>query len=161
MARLHLVCGPPGAGKTTKALAIAHQTGAVRMSPDHWMTASGIPLRDSEARELIEQVQWQLSLHFLGQGRDVVIEWGTWGREERLAILAGANTSGHAVSGYFLTPELAVLQQRVAARSAEQLDEDRLTPEEVIEPARFFQNPDTDELAQYDTVWMGIGRPTK
>ena len=37
MGTIHLVSGPIGAGKTTKALEIVHDTKAVLMSPDNWM----------------------------------------------------------------------------------------------------------------------------
>ena len=61
MATIHLVSGPIGAGKTTKALAIVRDTKAVLMSPDNWMADSGIPLRHSDIRAVIEEAQWRIS----------------------------------------------------------------------------------------------------
>ena len=153
MARLHLVCGPPGAGKTTRARDISRHTGAARMSPDDWMNGLGIPVRDAQARELIETAQWSLTLLLLAQGRDVVIEWGTWTRLERVALIAAATEAGHVVSAHVLTPPLETLQWRIAQRNSEQASGDGLTPEEVAEAADWFEPPDSDELERYESVW--------
>lgn len=42
MPRLILVCGLPGAGKTTLARRLADEVPAVRLSGDEWMVALGI-----------------------------------------------------------------------------------------------------------------------
>ena len=154
MATLHLVSGPIGAGKTTKASEIVQHTNAFLMSPDRWMNVSGIPLRNSEARAAIEEAQWKISALLLSQGYDVVIEWGTWGRAERLDILSKANALGHTMNGYFLTPELSVLMSRVASREANWEESDRVTSHEIIESAKSFENPQSSELSQYAEIWF-------
>ena len=55
--RLIIVCGLPGAGKTTHAKALASGLGAVRFSPDEWMDALAIDLYDEERRARIEALQ--------------------------------------------------------------------------------------------------------
>ena len=42
MARLLLVCGPTGAGKTTYSLSISKEVGAIRFSIDPWMQTFGV-----------------------------------------------------------------------------------------------------------------------
>ena len=37
MARLILVCGPTGVGKTTYSISLAKEIEAIRFSIDHWM----------------------------------------------------------------------------------------------------------------------------
>ena len=154
MATIHLVSGPIGAGKTTKALAIVRDTKAVLMSPDNWMADSGIPLRHSDIRAVIEEAQWSISALLLGKGHDVVIELGTWSRQERIEILTKAKALGHNVAGYFLTPDLNTLIQRVESREANWSDSDRVTSDEVASAARSFENPKDDELELYAEYWF-------
>ena len=44
MTRLILMCGLPGAGKTTRAVELAARLPAVRLSPDEWLTGLGLDL---------------------------------------------------------------------------------------------------------------------
>ena len=49
-ATLFIICGLPGAGKTTLAKKIEGSLSAVRMSADDWMTALSINLHAEEQR---------------------------------------------------------------------------------------------------------------
>ena len=154
MATLHLVSGPIGAGKTTKAKEIALHTRAALMSPDEWMNNSGVPLRFSEVRALIEEAQFKVAEFLLSQDRDVVIEWGTWSRSERMEILSKIKSLGHSVYGYFLNPELSVLIKRVHSREADWAVADRVTRNEIIDSAQAYENPQSDEISLYDEIWF-------
>ena len=154
MATFHLVSGPIGAGKTTKALEIADQTDAILFSPDQWMHASGIPLRNSEVRTYIEQAQLKIALLVLSQGSDVVIDWGTWGRAERLDIISRVKAEGNTVNGYFLTPELSVLMSQVETRESNWRISDRATQSEIVDSLENFENPQSDELLEYAEIWF-------
>src|SRR5215831_3221511 len=84
--RLVVLTGLPGSGKTTVAIRLAGSLPACRMCPDDWMMAAGIDLWDGASRARIEAFQLDLSLGLLRAGRNVVIEWGVWAREERDAL---------------------------------------------------------------------------
>ena len=77
---LFIICGLPGAGKTTLAKNIEGSLSAVRMSADDWMTALSINLHAEEQRTKIEALQWELAKRLLSLRQNVVIEWGAWGR---------------------------------------------------------------------------------
>ena len=79
--KLIIVCGLPGAGKTTHAK-LLEELGAIRFCPDEWMEVLSLDLHDEERRAKIESLQWKLSQDLLAQGVTVIIEWGTWGRSE-------------------------------------------------------------------------------
>lgn len=52
--RLYIICGLPGAGKTTRAKEISGATGAIRLCPDEWLEAMGISLLDYATRFRLE-----------------------------------------------------------------------------------------------------------
>jgi hypothetical protein len=77
--RLIIVCGLPGAGKTTYGKALERRLPSVRLCPDEWMDALSIDLYDETSRGRIEALQSTLGKRLLELGLIVIIEWGTGG----------------------------------------------------------------------------------
>lgn len=96
--KAHIVCGLPGSDKTALAKRLEDEYGGVRFCPDEWMAALGIDLFDEVLRDRVEQLQWQFALRLLQLGQVVVIEWGTWGRNERDALREDARARGAALN---------------------------------------------------------------
>jgi predicted kinase len=141
----------PGSGKTTLGIRLETEYGAIRFSADEWMEAIGVDLFDERTRERIEGLQWQLARRLLELGQMVVIEWGTWGRDERDALRDGARALGAAVELRFLDEPLEVLWNRVRARDMERrIGRRPLTRADLEIYAGKFQRPDVPELALYD-----------
>jgi predicted kinase len=150
--RLVIVCGLPGSGKTTLAKRLESAYAAVRLCPDDWMAALGIDLFAEATRARIEHLQWQLAQRILQLGGAVVIEWGTWGYDERDALRRGARALGAAVELRLLDESIDVLWERVRARDTERaLGARALTREDIAAYAASFQRPDAEELALYDS----------
>jgi predicted kinase len=103
---------------------------------------------------LIEEAQFKVAEFLLSQDYDVVIEWGTWSRSERMEILSKIKSLGHSVYGYFLNPELSVLIKRVHSREADWAVADRVTRNEIIDSAQAYENPQSDEISLYDDIWF-------
>ena len=116
--RLVVITGLPGSGKTTLASSLAGSMPACRMSPDDWMTASGIDLWDESAGE-IEAFQLTLSLQLLRGGQNVVIEWGVWTRAERDALRDAARSIGAPVELRYVTADIDELWRRIVERDLE------------------------------------------
>ncbi len=146
-ARLIIVCGLPGSGKTTHAKQVEQELHAVRFCPDDWMDALDIGLWDGEVRERIEKLQWKLAQEILALGHNVVIEWGTWGRSERDALRCGARALGAAVELHFIDAPVEVLFDRIRRRNRESPP---ITLADVMKWAESFERPSAEELALFD-----------
>lgn len=146
-ARLVIVCGLPGSGKTTHAKEVESKLRAVRFCPDEWMDVLQINLWDSSARQRIEQLQWQLAQDHLRAGRNVVIEWGTWARTERDLLREGARALGAVVELRFLDVSFEELFDRIRRRNMESPPIER---DDIRRWESVFQRPSPDEIALFD-----------
>lgn len=147
--RLIIVCGLPGAGKTTHAVRLEQELPAVRMSADAWLAALGVTLHDEAFRARVEELQWVLAQQLLGLGLTVVIEWGTWGRGERDRLREGARAVGAAVELHWCEVGLEEAIKRVRLRG---MEDPPLTREQMEGYFRVFQAPTEREMALFDRV---------
>jgi predicted kinase len=145
--RLIIVCGLPGTGKTTRAIALAEETAGVRFSPDDWMDELSLNLWDEKPRAAIEALQWRLAQELLALGGTAIIEWGTWGRSERDALRTRARDLGAVVELVYLDAPLDLIFERIVRRNRESPP---VTRANVAEWAASFQAPTAEELALYD-----------
>jgi predicted kinase len=147
VSRLIIVCGLPGAGKTTLARALERRLRAVRFSPDEWMESLSRDVYDQEMRAKIEALQWKLAQELLALGAIVIIEWGTWGRSERDALRLGAQALGASVELHCLSAPVDVLWERIQRRGAEK---PRIERDAVSRWFEMFQEPTPEETALFD-----------
>ncbi|HYI56091.1 MAG TPA: ATP-binding protein [Microlunatus sp.] len=145
---LIIVCGLPGAGKTTMARSLATERTGIRLCPDDWLEALDISLWDGQLRDRVERLQWELARDLLRAGNVVIIEWGTWGRDERDRLQLEARTLGAQRELVFLDPPLDELWRRIQFRGQES---PQIPREELDRWDRVFQRPDAEELAAYDS----------
>ena len=150
-ARLIIVCGLPGAGKTTHAKLLEAKLGAIRLSADDWMDALAIDLWNSAGREKVEVLQWQFCRELLARGLTVIIEWGTWGRSERDTLREGARALGATVELHYLSASLDVLFERVRRR---RMENPPICREQLEEWAANIQVPTAEEMALFDEAFV-------
>jgi predicted kinase len=148
MTRLILMCGLPGAGKTTRAIELAVRLSAVRFTPDEWLAALGLELRDEPTRARLEAQLWAHTLDLLRLGPSVIIDYGLWARAERDEKRQAARTLGVPVELHYLPVPFDELVRRVQSRNA--TGPLTITRDELAVYAALFQPPGPDELRQYD-----------
>ncbi len=145
--RLIVICGLPGAGKTTLAKRLEYELGAVRLCPDEWMASLAIDIYDEDSRAKIEALQWELGRRLIVLGNTVIIEWGTWAREERDALRLGARELAAAVELRYVSAPLEVLFERIQRRG---MENPPITWEDIVLWSEIFQAPTDEEMALFD-----------
>ena len=152
-ARLILVCGLPGSGKTTVAKQLEGRLGAIRFCPDEWADALSLDLYDEGRREKIEALQWKFAQELLALGLTVIIEWGTWARSERDVLRTSARALGAAVELHYLSAPADVLLDRLQWRGSGGPPVER---EAALRWFELFQAPTSEEKALFDDCLCGI-----
>jgi predicted kinase len=145
--RLFIVCGLPGSGKTTFAKLLEQRFRAIRFCPDEWMEELALDLYDARRRTKIEELQWKLTQELLAHGAAVILEWGTWSKEERDLLRQGARELGAAVELHYLSAPVDVLYERVEQRERENPP---ITRENMAHWVALFEEPTPEEAALFD-----------
>lgn len=148
---LHLLCGLPGSGKTTRAKELEAAGLGLRLNADEWVCQlypgdAEAAARDDRKRH-VEQVQWELVERLLLSGVSVILDWGVWKRAERDHYRNRANALGASVQIVFLDAPLATLHERVGRRNLHLPPGTfNVSAEELDEWAPLFEPPTPQEL---------------
>lgn len=145
--RLCLVCGLPGAGKTTRSRKIVECTGALHLCVDEWVVRLEMSLVDYKFRIRLQDCMLSHAAELLRRGVDVVVEFGSWSEAEREGIRRTAASAGAAVELHFLDAPLEELVRRVRARGG--LEAEDLVTVLVRDSSR-FERPSAEEVSRFD-----------
>lgn len=150
-ARLLLICGLPGSGKTMFAKRLAPEVQAVRLCPDEWKHALDIDYYDEQRRVRLEERLWQLGQELLTLGQSVILENGFWAREERDELRLAARGLGVPVELHYLEAPVAELWRRLEIRNQQASPGTApIKREDLKRWAQQFEAPDAAELALFD-----------
>lgn len=150
MATLFLICGLPGAGKTTLSKELEADIPALRLCPDEWILDIFGPEIDratfDAVRDSIENVLWKLAARVLTLGQDVILEYGFWALEEREDYRARAEALGATVILRYVTASPDELWRRIEKRNEQLPPGYRNTRVEIDEWLKVFQPPTAEEF---------------
>lgn len=158
--RIHLLVGPVGAGKSTLALRLAREHGAICLNLDEWMAALFRPDRPQtdvmpwyveRAQRCLEHI-WTLTQRLIDANTSVVLEVGLIRRHEREQFFRRVDARGYALTLYLVDAPRALRRQRVEERNARQGETfSMVVPPAVFELASDLWEPlDPQEYAGRD-----------
>jgi predicted kinase len=144
---MYVMVGLPAAGKTTLARRIEIEHQALRLTPDEWM----IPLfGESTAdgkRNVLEGRFIATALCVLRLGRNVVLDFGVWAKEERTSLRWLASSVGAECELVYLAIGQVEQQERIDQRFATAPHSTfPITPSDLDEYRTIFQPPGEEEL---------------
>jgi len=151
MPTLYMICGLPGAGKTTLAKQIEASHPALRLCPDEWIASILSDPRDKtemdRLRDPVESLQWDLAKRALILGIDVILENGFWSRKERDRYRTQAEAIGAHVQIKYLDVSRDELWARLSRRNADLPPGTFAVTREQLELWwTWFEPPTVDEL---------------
>lgn len=122
-----MICGPVGAGKTTYAIKLAKELGAVRFSIDDWISELFLPDNPDPfsyewalARAMrCERRILAVSRDILDHGTDVIWDMGCMERSQRDRIINALGDAPHLLRMYSVDAPAAVRRARVRQRNIE------------------------------------------
>jgi predicted kinase len=161
----HLVCGSTGAGKTTHALGLVRETGAMHFSIDDWMVTLYGPDAPQPPHwpwivERVARCGRQIvgtALELGKRGVSSVLDLGFQREDQRRAVAEAARTAGLGVRLHFLDVPADERWRRVSGRNDRQGETYRVT---VTRPMFDFietiwQPPGPAEMAAMEGVRVG------
>ena len=119
----HLLYGFVGAGKTTFAKQLEHQTPAVRFTHDEWMHrlyGSNPPVELFESMSHnVTQLIWPIATRILELRNDVILDFGFWTRRSRDDARTRTTSSGGVPKLYHIACPERIMRERVRERTAD------------------------------------------
>ena len=149
MTTLHLIVGLPCAGKTTYAKQLEQD--ALRFTPDEWHTqlfGQDLKHPDHDTRhDLIESIMWDVAARALQLGTNVILDFGFWGKSERIDYRARASQLGADSKVHFLDVPEQELLARLEIRNANlPAGTFQIPASKLRDWMQIFQTPTEDEL---------------
>ena len=154
--RLYLVCGLPGAGKTTRSKEIAATVHALHLCADDWVLGLGQSMVDYEFRVKLQDCLLAHAGALLQRGLSVVVEFGSWHRAEREAIRHVAERAGATSELHFVDAPIEQLAERVRERGGPEAE--ALVTNVLLKDFQRFERPTPEESALFD-CYVGPNDP--
>lgn len=159
MARLILVCGPVGAGKTTYSLSLAKEIEGIRFSIDPWMqtlfskdmTGLNYSWMMDRVSRCHEQI-WEVSEQILAIDGNIVLDLGFTTRAQRDLFTNRAKERDVDSEIHYLDAPKEVRKQRVDKRNKEK--DPNLYAFEVTDTMFNFMEPKF-EVPTQEELWNG------
>lgn len=158
MAKIHLIEGPVGAGKSTFATRLGDELAAPHLDLDEWMVTlfqadrpdSGFLAWYAERKRRCLTQIWNVAWSIVSSGSDTVLELGLVHRADRAAFYECADAADVDLDVYLLETPEATRRQRVRERNRQQGRTFKMeVSEEIFDLAnRAWEAPDEAECRQ-------------
>lgn len=147
---LILFCGLPGSGKTTLARRREREAGAIRFSTDEWMADLGVD-PSHQIRDRVQARLDRLWKQLLEHGQSVILEDGTWKREERDRLRGVARELNAITEIHYFAVPVDELWRRLEVRNANPGHGTVPMTRELLEACLLrWEAPDAAELSLFD-----------
>jgi len=167
LAKIYLVEGPVGAGKSTYSKTLGQSAAAPHFNLDAWMARLFRPDRpESEVmqwyierkKRCIEQI-WDVALRTLNANCDVILELGLIRSRDRHAMYERIKASGHEVIIHILDAPREERRKRVNTRNVEKGETFSMeVPDTIFDMASdMWQAPDEFECEEQEVVFVSQG----
>jgi len=125
MAKIHLLEGPVGAGKSTYGIKLSKQINAAHLNLDDWMATLFMQDRPSidtlswylaRKERCLEQI-WKTAKNILNTGSDVILDLGLIQKANRTQFYQKVDASEYGLTVYVLDIDREIRLKRVQARN--------------------------------------------
>ncbi len=167
MARIHLVEGPVGAGKSTFAASLRARHAAPHLALDAWMATLFGPDRPAtgwvdwylERKDRCLEQIWAVTRQIVESGGDVVLELGLVQRRSRESLYSRVDAEAYEMTVYVLDAPREVRRERVRARNLQKGTTFSMeVPDRVFEMASdMWEPPDEVECRDRDIRLIKVG----
>ncbi|MDW3219198.1 MAG: ATP-binding protein [Acidimicrobiales bacterium] len=147
---LAVTVGLPGMGKTTRAMEVEEELGAIRFTVDAWLKPLFGEANPREGRYIMEGRLIATARRLLELGQSVILDFGFWSRDERSALHDLARACGAEFRIEYADVERDEQWRRVDARqrSDHELATSFTISRDMLDVyADMFDPPTADELA--------------
>jgi len=130
MAKIHLLEGPVGAGKSTYGKQLSERIGAVNINLDAWMAelfmqdrpnTDTFPWYLERKKRCLEQI-WKTAVSILNTGSDVILELGLIQQTSRTVFYSQVDSTNHKLTIYVLDVSRKTRLKRVQERNLTKSD---------------------------------------
>ena len=162
MTILHLMVGLPCSGKTTKAKVLEKEYNALLLTTDKYhikLFGNDTLEREHDKRhENVEEILWEIAQRVLIIGIDVILDFGFWGKTERIYFKNKSKELGLNFKVHYMDISKEELFKRLERRNKELSNEVFRIPKEMMEEfIKVFQPFEENELLE-DTESNIIGK---
>ena len=151
MATLHLMVGLPCSGKTTKAKILEKKYNAIVLTLDKWhikLFGNDTMEKTHDIRhKIIEEMMLEIAERLLILGTNVILDFGFWGKKERMYLRNKAKEIGVNFKIHFMDVPKEELNKRLDKRNNElPAGTFEIPKEKMDEYMEIFQRPEREEL---------------
>ena len=146
---LYIVQGFIGAGKSTFSKKLSHDTGAVHLNPDEWVTKTyseeEYMSNWNKCFDEIVKLLWGKAKQYLLNGKDVIFDMGFWYKKDRDFAKSVAKECNSNFKLFYLYVPDDILKQRIVADRPKEWAEIHL--QNFEKNKKLFETPTKDENA--------------